>query len=82
MSFTEQRELRRLLDRLTPAKRIAWLRWCCRQVSQPGFAGTKVMESDGSTEAVLWDALSLKVMFGLSLERMGTELVQRVRARV
>lgn len=81
MELLEMREMRRLLTKLTADERVGWLRWCCRQVSQPGFAGTKIVENDGGVESVLWDAISLKATFGLSLELMGQKLVRLVHGK-
>lgn len=34
-TLDDRREIVTLLDKLPPAKRIAWLSWCCRQSAKP-----------------------------------------------
>lgn len=79
--FDERREIFRLLSKLPSGRRIDWLKWCCEQVSAPS-AKTTVTKSDGSTNEVYWDAMSLFWGSHLSMERAGTKLVEMVRGRV
>lgn len=76
----ERKEIARLLRDLSPAKRLAWLKWCCQQVSTPA-AQTGVVKSDGSADAVFWDAMTLFWGGGLSMTRAGERLVEIVRGR-
>lgn len=78
--FDERREIWRLLGHLTPARRIAWLKWCCQQVSSPA-AETKVLESDGTVSDVYWGSMSLFYGSHLGMQKAGTKLVQMVRGR-
>lgn len=77
-SFDERREIYRLLGHLDSPSRIVWLEWCCVQVSSLSVE-TKVIQSSGDVQEVYDDALSLHYLYGLSLEKMGQELVRRVR---
>lgn len=78
--FDERREIGRLLKHLSPARRIDWLKWCCRQVSKPA-AETTVIQNDGTVSAVFWDAMSLFWGSGLTMQRAGEQLVKMVRGR-
>jgi len=79
--FDDRREIYRLLKKITPAKRREWLDWCCTLVKDNGFTRTGVVASDNSVDAVFWDALSLRALFGVDLETMGVRLEQMVRGR-
>ncbi len=76
----ERKEIARLLRDLAPAKRLAWLKWCCDQVSTPA-ARTGVVRRDGSADAVFWDAMTLFWGSGLTMQRAGQRLVEIVRGR-
>lgn len=78
--FDNRRELWRLLGHLTPQKRIAWLQWCCRQISTP-VAETKVLESDGTVGDVYWSAISIFDGTPLTVEKAGERLVEMVRRK-
>lgn len=78
--FDERREIWRLLKHAKPAQRIAWLRWCCSQVSEPS-ATTYVEASTGGVSEVWHDAMSLVWGSALSLHRAGEQLVKIVRGR-
>ena len=78
--FDERREIHRLLKHLTAERRLAWLQWCCKQVSKPA-AETKVIESDGSVQAVFWDAMTLFWGSSLSMTTAGQQLVEMVKGR-
>lgn len=78
--FDERREIARLLRHLTPARRIEWLKWCCKQVSAPSVE-TKVLASDGSVNAVWWDAVSLFYGSHLTMRTAGARLVDMVNGR-
>ncbi len=76
--FDERREIWRLLGHLEPRQRVAWLQWCCRQVSAPA-ATTYVEKSDGSRPDVFNDVLSLFWGSALSMREAGEKLVEMVR---
>ena len=76
--FDERREIARLLKITTPQKRIAWLKWCCDQVSS-GAVKTFIESTDGEVGSIWNSAMSLALGNGLSIEKAGEKLVEMVR---
>lgn len=76
----ERRELWRMLDRLDPRRRVAFVRWCCRQASW-GVVETRVTTHTGTTSECYHDIMLLAFQHGLDLELVACELTNRVRRR-
>lgn len=74
----DRKDIRRMLEELSPSRRIEWLRWCCRQVSTAGVK-TDVIQSDGSVRSVWGDAISLMVGSALSVRRAGDRLYEMLK---
>lgn len=74
----ESQAVRKLIDRLPPRERIAFLLWCCEQVSRPGNQ-IIVTSSTGETWEVYGDWINLCAHLGLNWRRARDELEQRVR---
>jgi len=78
----DRRELWKMLDRLPPAKRIAWLQWCCKQANNNQSVGVFVEKDSGtSTAEVFADAMSIMNQGNLTLNRAGEYLVSIVRGK-
>jgi len=77
----DRRELWRMLDRLTPSQRIAWLKWCCLQANHGQSVGVFVEQSTGRTSEVFADAMTIMNQGRLTLNRAGEKLHQMVRGR-
>lgn len=76
----DRRDLRRMLDALTPRRRVEWLKWCCRQVSTGGV-DIRVIETDGTAADVWNGAISLIVGSGLRIRTAGDRLSEMVQGR-
>lgn len=83
----DRREIRKMISHLPPERRLQWLRWCCRQLSDPGDrrqAGnvtTYVESNGGSTAEVFSDALMLMWGSGLTLRMAGDRLADMLKGR-
>lgn len=75
---SEWREVKQLIERLPVADRVAWLVWCCEQVSRPG-SETFVTESTGEAWQVFGDWMTLAYLHRLDWKASRDELLRRVR---
>ncbi len=76
LTLDDRRELWRMLDRLLPGQRIAFLRWCCQQTSGPGNIQAGVTDHTGLTGEAYRDLMALEVIYGLDLEAAGCRLAR------
>ncbi len=78
MDLEERKTVWRLLDRLDETQRVAWLLWCCSQVSTKNRK-TIITHTSGTTTDVYHDWLSLCTCLGLGWKTSRAELEARVR---
>lgn len=75
----DSRELTALLERLEPQQRIAFVNWCCQQVTGP-VQGVKVTSHTGTAREAFLDLQYLSAVFGLDLDMAARQLVRLVRS--
>jgi hypothetical protein len=63
---------------LGPRGRVAWLAWCCRQVSGRQ-GGVQVTEHTGTTDETVRDVMLLEYQYGLDIHRATEEAIRRAR---
>lgn len=80
LQLDDRREIWKLLDRLTPASRVDFLKWCCRRVIAQGSPlGVQVTTHSGTTNETYYDLCCLEYQYRLNLMVACDELVRRVR---
>lgn len=75
-TLDDRREIHRLLDRLPPGRRLAFLQWCCRQVPHPVNVAHR---STGSTFEVFFDLWKLGHQYELDMDAAARRLESLVR---
>jgi hypothetical protein len=79
LDWADRREVYGLLDRLPPARRVAFLRWACTQAVGPGGHAVRVTSHSGTAWEAYQDLLLLEFQHGLDLGRAVERLVALVR---
>lgn len=96
-TLDDRREMAALLERLPPAKRVAFVAWCCRQVTVPNSAihprvaarthdlAALARWDDSAVERLrvdLWtDLWMLAAQYGLDMDAAAARLVAMVRRK-
>src|SRR5262245_10076525 len=79
-TLDDRREVFRLLDRLSPRRRLAYLAWCCRQVRTPAGEPVRVAaRSNGDTFEVFFDWWHLGFQYDLDMDAAARALERQVR---
>lgn len=73
----DRREIRRLLDFLTPAARVQFLSWACTQARGP--LGVRVTSHTGTAGETYADLVTLGVLYGVDLDAVAVRLERVVR---
>lgn len=76
----ERRDLHEMLESTTPAIRLRWLKWCCKEASD-GMVTTYVEKTDGSAKQVWCDAVTLFWGRKLTILRAGDKLAEMIKGR-
>ncbi len=80
-NLDDRREIHQLLGRLSPAKRLRWLAWCCRQ-SKHGATHPEVQPGhQGGQLETYFDFWALVVQYELDADRALGRLVEMVRGK-
>ncbi len=79
LTLDDRRELWKMLDRLQPHQRVAFLRWCCGQTKGPGEIAAGVTTHSGLTGEAYADLLMLEVVYHLDLEMAGCKLARMLK---
>lgn len=77
LTLDDRREIWRLLEKLTPAGRVRFLTWGCRQLK--GKGDVRVTSHTGKVGEAYHDLIALAVVYGLDLHAAACELERRVR---
>ena len=75
----DRKEIHRLLERLPPAKRLAWLQDCCRRCTLPGSNTSPVVTRCGNAMEVFYDAWMLVKDYNMDMDAALKRLVQIAR---
>lgn len=80
-TLDDRREIHHMLEKLPPAKRIAWLSWCCQQVTLPNSTlhPRVAKKTMGLAIEIYYDAWMMAVSFGLDMDRAAVKLTEMVR---
>lgn len=78
--FDDRREIRRMLEHLTPQRRVQWLQWCCEQVSDKTVK-TRVIKNGGSLSEVWNDWASLCYGSRLTVRKSGDRLHEMIKGK-
>jgi hypothetical protein len=81
VELDDRREVWTLLGLLTPARRVEWLRWCCKEASRGCHHEIRVTESDGSVGGVWYDAVTIFGQGRLTVAGAGIKLVDMLKRR-
>lgn len=79
--WDDRREIVKILEHLTPNKRIEWLAWCCREASFGQAVEVKIVRSSGDAREVHCDFLSIVGQGRLTLQSAGRKLEQLARGK-
>lgn len=82
-TLDDRREIHQLLARLSPSRRLAFLRWCCRSAKLPNsrVRPTVPPNHSGNAMEIYFDLFALSANYDFSLDRALTVLVGYVKGR-
>jgi hypothetical protein len=79
VELDDRREIWRLLAKLTPARRLRFLAWACRQVRGPLPVRVNEATHTGTANEAYADLMALEVMYRLDLAAAAARLERLVR---